>query len=342
MKRKVWSVVCVVGLGIALAILPVLPVQSQVMKNLKFLSGPSGTTWYAQVAAFAGIASNKLGINIDVLTGSAISNVIQIEKGRAHLGLTFSSFLPAMAQGKVVAKIGKDEYFKEPLNKVRILAYTTVAAYVLLVDAKSPYKTISDLKGKPIRYVTYPSGFTARYCPEQILEAHGITYDGIRKAGGKVDIVGKYQEACDMLAKGHADVIAYTMAVNSQAAALSELEAQKQFRILDFDPKAADEVLKEIPLIIATVKKGLHKSITKDTKVLADITTWLVSADVPDQTVVTLLDGLLQNMDTMAQVGNMEFKGMTAKDLARLYGKGKQIPLHPAALKYYKEKGAIK
>ncbi|MBP7765602.1 MAG: TAXI family TRAP transporter solute-binding subunit [Deltaproteobacteria bacterium] len=339
MKAKFYSAV---GAFLFCVLVSAGTVQGEVLKNAKFLSGPTGTTWYSQVAAFSGIASGKLGMNVDAMTGSAISNVIQIERGKVPLGLTFASYLPAMTSGKVVAQIGKDEYFKEPVKKARVLCYTTTAAYVLLVDAKSPYKKISDLKGKPIRYVTYPSGFTARYVPEQILEATGITYDSIKKAGGKVDIVGKYQEACDLLSKGLADVISYTMATNSQAAALAELESQKKFRILALDPKPTEDVLKEIPLIVTTVKKGLHESITEDTKVLADITVWMVSADVSDETVTVILDGLVKNMDTMAQVGNIEFKGMTPKELSRLYGKGKQPPLHPAALKYYKEKGAIK
>ena len=75
---------------------------------------------------------------------------------------------------------------------------------------------------------------------------------------------------------------------------------------------------------------------------LADITVWVVSADVPDDTVNAILDAMLNNMDTMAQVGNVEFKGFTAKDISRLYGKGKQISMHPAALKFFKAKGAIK
>jgi len=339
MKGKFYSVACAV---LVCFILMAGSAKSEVLKNVKFLSGPTGTTWYSQAAAFAGIASNKLSMNVDVMTGSAISNVIQIEKGKAALGLTFSSYLPAMAEGKVIATIGKDEYFKQPLQKAKILCYTTTAAYVLLVSAKSPYKKISDLKGKSIRYVTYPSGFTARYVPEKMLEAHGVTYEGIKKAGGKVDFVGKYQEACDILSKGQADVIAYTMAVNAQSAALSELESQGKFRILTLDKDAMTKILAELPLTVTTVKKGLQQSITEDTTVLADITVWVVSADVPDETVTVILDTMLKNMDTMAQVGNVEFKGFTAKELSRLYGKGKQIPMHPAALKFFKDKGAIK
>ncbi|MFZ5647664.1 MAG: TAXI family TRAP transporter solute-binding subunit [Bacillota bacterium] len=311
------------------------------LQNIKFLSGPTGTTWYSQASAFAGIASKELGMTVDVMTGSAVSNVIQVENGKGNLALTFSSYLPAMAEGKVVAKIGEVDYFKEPVKKARTLCYTTTAAYVLLVSADSPYKSISDLKGKSIRYITYPVGFTARYVPEKMLEAHGITYKSIEEAKGKVDVVGKYQEACDILAKGQADVIAYTMAVNAQSAALSELESQKEFRILKIDEEIIPKITNEVPLVVSTVPKDLHKSIKEDTKVLSDITTWVVSADMPDETVRKILDALLKNMDTMAQVGNSEFKGFTAKDLTKLYGKGKQIPFHPAAEKYFKEKGAI-
>jgi TRAP transporter TAXI family solute receptor len=343
MKGKFYSVMCAVVVCFVLIMMSsAVPARSEVLKNVKFLSGPTGTTWYSQAAAFSGISSNKIGMSVDAMTGSAISNVIQIEKGKAALGLTFASYLPAMSSGKVVATVGKKEYFKEPLKNVRVICYTTTAAYVLLVDAKSPYKKISDLKGKKITYVTYPPGFTARYVPEQILKASGITYDSIEKAGGKVDIVGKYKEACDLLSKGQADVIAYTMATNSQAAALVELESQKKFRILALDPQPTEEVMKEIPLILTTIEEGLHESITEDTKVLADITVWMVSADVPDETVTAILDGLVKNMDTMTQVGNVEFKGMTSKELSRLYGKGEQPLMHPAALKYYKAAGVIK
>lgn len=311
------------------------------LQNIKFLSGPTGTTWYSQSSAFAGIASKELGMTVDVLTGSAVSNVIQVENGKADMALTFSSYLPAMAEGKVVAKIGNEEYFKEPVKNVRTLLNATTAAYVLLVDANSPYQTISDLKGKPIKYVTYPVGFTARYVPEKMLEAHGITEQSIKDAGGKVDVVGKYQEACDLLAKGQADVIAYTMAVNAQSAALAELESQKAFRILKLDESAITKITEELPLVVATLPKGLHNSIKEDTNVLADITIWVVRADMPDETVTKMLEAILKNMDTMAQVGNSEFKGFTAKELSRLYGQGVQIPYHPAAEKFFKEKGAI-
>ncbi len=317
------------------------PSGADVLKNIKFLSGPTGTTWYSQAAAFAGIASKDLGMTVDVMTGSAISNVILIEQGKALLGLTFSSYLPAMAKGEVVAKIGKKDYFDKPMEKCCTLMNATTAGYVFLVEADSPFQTIGDLKAKNIKIATYPAGFTARFMTDRMLEAHGSSLDVIEKSGGKVYIVRKYSEACDLLAKGQVDVIAYTMAVNTQSAALSELESQKAFKILKLDQKGKDVLMDELPLLLRTVPKGLQKSITEDVEVLADTTIWLISRDVSDETVRAMLDSILKNMETMAQVGNSEFQGFTVKDMIRIYGKGKQIPLHPAAKKFYEEKGAI-
>ncbi|NLG32187.1 MAG: PhnD/SsuA/transferrin family substrate-binding protein, partial [Syntrophomonadaceae bacterium] len=198
--------------------------------NFVFLSGPTGTTWYSQASALPAIVSKEYDWKVDVRPGSAISNVIMVEEGKADLGLTYSSFLGAMARGEIVAQQGDNEYFKEPLKSTMQLFNSTTGAYYLLVDANSPYHTISDLKGKPIKYVTYPAGFTAKFVPERMLELHGIQLSDFEKAGGKVITVSKYQEACDLLAKGQVDCIAYVAAANSQVAALTELESQREFR----------------------------------------------------------------------------------------------------------------
>ena len=307
--------------------------------NFIFLSGPTGTTWYSQASALPGILSKEYDWKVDVRPGSAISNVIMLEQGKADIGLTFSSFLGAMAEGKVVAVQGENEYFKEPVQNAVQMMNATTAAYVLLVDAKSPYYKITDLKDKPITYVTYPAGFTAKYVPENMLALHGVPIESIEKAGGKVITVSKYQEACDLLAKGQADCVAYTMAVNTQSAALSELESQREFRMLELDPQVIPDITKEIPVVECTIAKGLQKSIKEDTVQLADVTIWMVNKDLPDEAVEKICDAVLKNMDVMAEVGNSEFKGFTAKEMSRLAGEGPQPKYHPGAVKFYAKHG---
>ena len=307
--------------------------------NFIFLSGPTGTTWYSQASALPGILATEYNWKVDVRPGSAISNVIMLEQGKADIGLTFTSFLGAMAKGKVVATQGENEYFKEPIKNAQQMFHSTTAAYVLLVDAKSPYKSINDLKGKGFRYVSYPSGFTAKYVPDKILEVHGITYDSIEKNGGKIITVSKYQEAVDLLAKGQVDVAAYTMAVNAQSAALSELESQREFRMLELDPASIPEVQKEIPVDPVTIPAGLQKSIKEDTVQLADVTVWLANGQIPAETIEKICDAVLKNMDVMAEVGNSEFKGFDAKQMSRMAGVGEQIPFHPGAVKFFEKNG---
>ncbi|MGI6412646.1 MAG: TAXI family TRAP transporter solute-binding subunit [Syntrophomonadaceae bacterium] len=307
--------------------------------NFVFLSGPTGTTWYSQASALPNIVSKEYGWTVDVRPGSAISNIIMLDQKKADLGLTFSCFLSAMVDGKIVAVQGDNEYFREPVTSVRQLFNTTSAGYYLLVDAKSKYHNISDLKGEPIRYVTYPAGFTAKYVPEYMLQAHGVPVEDMEKAGGKIITVSKYQEALDLLAKGQADCIGMTGPTNSAQAGLSELESQREFRILELDEEVIPEILKEIPLSVITIPAGLQKSIKKDTVVLADITIWLCHKDMPEETAEKLCDAILKNMDTMAEIANSEFQGFGAKELSRMAGIGNQPPYHPGAVKFFAKHG---
>jgi TRAP transporter TAXI family solute receptor len=309
-------------------------------ETIDILSGPAGAAWYAIGSGYAGILKTELGWNASVLTGAAVSNVVNIDQERADLGLTFTSYLPAMAKGgEVIVEVDGIKYFQEPVKNTRIMCYTGTAVYPLIVDAKSPYKTVADLKDKPIRYVTYPQGFSARYVPDQILNEYGITHESIEKAGGKVIIVSKYTEATDLLAKGQADVISFATSVVTQAAALSELEAQKPFRVLTTDDEVMDKLMQKYPLEKVVYKKGIHESVTEDVTMLSDITVWIVPASLPDEKVEKMLDALLARMETLAEIASVELHGFTAKDLGRMIGKGEQPPLHPGAVKFFTKHG---
>lgn len=309
--------------------------------TIRIKSGPTGTTWYSQASALAGIIEREIpGSSVTVETGSAISNIVLVEEGKTDVGFTFASLLPATVKGEVIAEVGGKKYFEEPTENVRVLCYTSTASYVLITTADKGWKSVEDLKGKPIRFVTYPHGFVARYMGDKILEAHGITHDDIKSWGGQVIIVNKYREAVDLLAKGQADVIVYTMASYAQSPALTELEAQKEFTILKLSDSAIEKLTSEMPVFIMTVKKGLHKSIKEDINVISDVTTYLVPKNMPEETAYTLVKMIVEHRGEIAKV-QKEWASFEPKDFVRMYGKAEQPPLHPGAMKYFKEIGVL-
>ncbi len=309
--------------------------------NIRIKSGPVGTTWYTQASAIAGIIEREVpGSSVTVETGSAISNIVLVENGKTDIGFTFASLLPATVKGEVIAEVQGNKYFEKPLENIRVLCYTSTASYVLITTADKGWKTVEDLKGKPIRFATYPPGFVARYMGDKILEAHGITHDDIESWGGKIVIVNKYREAVDLLAKGQVDVIVYTMASFAQSPALTELEAQKEFTILKLSDSAIDKLTSELPVTLVTIKKGLHKSIKEDIEVISDVTTYLVPKTMPEETAYNIVKMIVEHRKDIAQV-QKEWESFEPKDFLRMYGEAEQPPLHPGAVKYFKEIGVL-
>ncbi|MEM1578355.1 MAG: TAXI family TRAP transporter solute-binding subunit [Archaeoglobaceae archaeon] len=306
--------------------------------TLRIKSGPTGTTWYAQASAIAGIVSREIpGSSVTVETGSAISNIVLVEDGKTDVAFSFICLLPAATGGKVIA----GDYFQKAVKNVTVLLYTTRAAYTLITTADKGWSSVDDIKGKAIRYVTYPPGFVARYMTDVILEAHGITHDDIKKWGGSINVVNRYEDAVDLLAKGQADVIAYVPATFGQSPALVELEAQKEFVFLEPTESAIQKIASQYPVIIETVKPGLYKSIKKETKVINDITVYLISKDIPENVAYTLAKLIVEHKDEIASV-NAEFGVLKPQDFLSGYGKPGQPPLHPGAEKYFREIGILK
>ncbi|MDI9642384.1 MAG: TAXI family TRAP transporter solute-binding subunit [Archaeoglobales archaeon] len=306
--------------------------------TIRIKSGPTGTTWYAQASAIAGILSREIpGSSATVETGSAISNIVLVEEGKTDVAFTFICLLPAATRGEIIS----GDYFKKPTENVSVLLYTTRAAYVLITTADKGWSTVEDIKGKSIRYVTYPPGFVARYMTDEILQAHGITLKDIESWGGNIIVVNRYDDAVDLLAKGQADVIAYTAATFGQSPALVELEAQKKFVFLEPTEAGIQKIVSKFPVLIETVKPGLYKSITKETKVVNDITVYLVPKDLPEDVAYTLTKLIVEHRNEIASV-QAEFGVLTPKDFLSGYGKPGQPPLHPGAVKYFKEIGVLK
>jgi len=306
--------------------------------TIRIKSGPVGTTWYGQASALAGIIEREIpGSSVTVETGSAISNIVLVEEGKTDIGFTFAALLPAALKGEKLA----GEYFQKPAENIRVLIYTTSAGYALITSADKGWEFIDDIKGKPVKYVTFPPGYVARYMSDKILEAHGITLEDIEKWGGQVIIVNKYKEAVDLLAKGQADVIAYVPATVGQSPALIELEAQKEFKILKLRDEAKEKIMSEYPVITYTLQPGLYKSIKEPTEIVVDITTYLVPKDMPEDVAYTIVKMIVEHKDELANT-NAEFGQLTKEDfLLRVYGKPGQPPLHPGAEKYYREAGIL-
>ncbi len=85
----------------------------------------------------------------------------------------------------------------------------------------------------------------------------------------------------------------------------------------------------------ATIPKGTYKTVDADVTTFGVMATFVTSADVSEKTVYEVTRAVFENLDDFRTL-HPAFKNLDPKLMIK---NGLSAPLHPGAIKYYKEKG---
>jgi TRAP transporter TAXI family solute receptor len=116
-----------------------------------------------------------------------------------------------------------------------------------------------------------------------------------------------------------------------------DLASARDIKLVPVDDKTMDGMRKMnqgySKLII---KAGTYPKQDKDVPVIGYQTHLIVSCDMPEQVVYNMVKTMAQNIPAMSAV-NKAIGELTPKMMAADAG----IPMHPGAIKYFKEVGAL-
>jgi len=303
------------------------PVASAADTFIRIASGPSGGSWYPLGAKMAEIfQKNVSGISTSNGPGGGIGNVLDVNKGEAELGWTYGH--TAYDGYKGVAPS-----FKKANPNVRHLATFYPAAFQTAVLANSDIKSYADLKNKNISPGKAKwSGYAAF---KMIAGKYGYTVDDVRKDGGTVHHVG-YSDSVALMKDGHID--AFSGLTSLPQASFLDLEFNPGIRLLPVDEAILGGILKSNPGYIRINMNGSHyKSMKSDVPTLGAVTIMIVNKDVPEEVVYNITKALWENHADLAAV-----KGVWNKVKLKDAMLGAATPVHPGALRYYKEQGVKK
>ncbi len=87
----------------------------------------------------------------------------------------------------------------------------------------------------------------------------------------------------------------------------------------------------------ATIPAGTYKTTTKDVKTFGVMATVVTSADVPDELVYAVTRAVFENLEDFRD----DHPSFFALDPKKMIKDGLSAPLHPGAIKYYKEAGVM-
>ena len=294
--------------------------------------GTGGITgvYYPTGGAIAKMVNKKkkeYGIRATVeSTGGSVFNINAVMNGDLEFGIAQSDRQYQAVHGLAE---WKDKGAQKDLRAVFSIHPESVTL-VAAVDAG--VNKIEDLKGKKVNIGNPGSG--QRQNAIDALEAVGIDINKDIQAESI-----KASEAASLLQDGRIDAFFYTVGHPSGSIKEATSGARK-VRIADVAGPGIDKLLAKYPYYAkATIPHKLYPGAQndKDIQTFGVKATLVTSAKVPDEVVYAITKEVFDNFDAFKKL-HPAYQTLTKEKMLQ----GLSAPIHPGALKYYKEVGLMK
>jgi len=319
-----------IALALTVAV-TMLPVSGFAARTTFVTIGTGGVTgvYYPTGGAIAKMVNKKrkqyhLRATVES-TGGSVFNINAIRSGDLEFGIVQSD-------RQYQAYNGKADWEGKPFKKLRAVFSIHPESVTIVAAADKHIKTINDLRGKVVNIGNPGSG--QRGNAIDALTAAGIDYKKDIKAEGL-----KAAESAGMLQDGRIDAFFYTVGHPNG----SVKEAVAGARKVNFVEVPADVVKKltdKFPYYAPSfIPVDQYHGVANDKNVntFGVKATLCTSADVPDEVVYAITKEVFENFKEFKKL-HPAYAVLTKESMLQ----GLSAPIHPGALKYYKEVGLIK
>ncbi len=287
-------------------------------------TGGNTGTYYAYGMAMGPILADNTGIKFDVQsTGASKANIQLIQIGEADM---------AVVQNDVMyyAYTGTDLFTGEQTQDFAAVAVLYPELCQIIASKSSGIKTVADLKDKRVSVGDAGSG--VEFNAKQILEAYGIDMDkDIQKQN-----LG-FGPSADALKDGKID--AFFCVAGIPTTAITDLAMSNEITVVAVEDEKFEELSKKYGFYTQQVVPATtYNGMTEDVKTVAVMATYIIDKDVPEDAVYNITKAMFENKDAIATAHK---KGEELDAAKAIEGIPSEVPLHPGALKYYKEAGII-
>lgn len=324
LKRKVSALAATVAIGIA-GVASTVSAQEQRFVTI----GTGGVTgvYYPAGGAICRLVNmdrKEHGIRCSVeSTGGSVYNLNAIRQGELDLAV-------AQSDWQFHAYNGSSQFKDDgPNTKLRAVFSLHPEPFTVVASKSSGIKKFEDLAGKRVSVGNPGSG--QRATAEVLMDAMGWTTDKFSLAA-ELKAAEQSQALCD----GNIDAFFYT--VGHPSGAIKEATTSCDSVLVTVDNAATKKLIDEKPYYRkATIPGGMYRGSDEDVTTFGVAATFVSSTDVPDDVVYEVVKAVFENFDSFKRLhpafANLKKEEMVSDALS--------APLHPGALKYYKEAGLI-
>lgn len=256
-------------------------------------------------------------------TGGSIYNLNAIRQGELDLAV-------AQSDWQYHSYNGTSEFKDDGPNKeLRAVFSLHPEPFTVVARKDANIKEFKDLKGKRVSVGNPGSG--QRATAEVLMEEMGWDMSAYSLAA-ELKAAEQSQALCD----NKIDAFFYT--VGHPSGAIKEATTSCDSVLVNVDNEATQKLVEENPYYrVATIPGGMYRGNPEDTTTFGVAATFVTSADVPEDVVYQVVKAVFENFDSFKRL-HPAFETLEKEEMV---SDALSAPLHPGAVKYYKEAGLM-
>lgn len=266
--------------------------------QLRFMSGPSGGSWYALGNALSQAWENSGLPQITCSQGGGVSNILNIHAKRADFGFSVTSLLGAALKGEA-------DFRGRTVDNAVIMTnlYSQYTYFVMRRDFadKNKIKSVEDIiDGKhALRFATLRPGTSSEFVIKALFDkAYNLDY----KKAFQVEYTS-YDGGVELLADNHIDCFAFS--VGKTAPVIAQIENKLDIVLLSISQTALDKLADSYGTVTLMIEPGIYKALpegSEPVKTVGDYTCIIIRKDLPENLVYELNKALWEQKSNLAKI----------------------------------------
>ncbi len=172
--------------------------------------------------------------------------------------------------------------------------------------------------------------------PYEVMKAHGFSIQDIEKWGGNY-VLGNSAIGLDAITDGKADV--FMNARNLGDSLVKDIHGKRALLWIDGDPKVIQKAADTFNNKVGMVAAGTYPFTEKEYPTVQMWVALLAGSHVSDEVVYKYVKAVAESESRVQAIGG-SLKSAFA--VGKMAANPAKMPIHPGALRYYKEKGLVK
>jgi TRAP transporter TAXI family solute receptor len=289
---------------------------------INVLTGGTSGVYYPLGVAIGKIYSDRIpNVKTQVqATKASVENLNMLQQGRGEIAFVLGDALKAAWEGD------EDAGFKSKLDRLRTIGAIYPNYIQVVATADSGVRTLADLRGKSLSVGAPKSGTELN--TRAILAAAGLSYKDL----GKVEYL-PFAESIDLMKNRQLDATLQSAGLG--VASLKDLSNAVDITLVSVSKEVVDRM--GPPFVAETIPANTYPGQDKDVPTAAIINYLVTSSAVSDDLAYQMTKLIFESLPELANAhaAGKDIKLATA-------AAGSPVPLHPGAIRYYREKGLIK